>query len=93
MLGVKRLLPDGKTTADLVDSTTYNVASTSYILSGGDEYDSFADPEFLYPSGDPVDEIMAADLTATMPDAVSGCVVDWSSVCAIWWQSDEFGVG
>lgn len=41
LLAAKRLLPDGST-APLDDATSYNVASTTYLFSGGDGYSMFA---------------------------------------------------
>jgi 2',3'-cyclic-nucleotide 2'-phosphodiesterase (5'-nucleotidase family) len=70
LLDAVRLLPGGKT-APLDDAARYNVASTSYILNGGDGYAMFATgPPPIYPSGDPVDELLISALVAARPKAV-----------------------
>jgi hypothetical protein len=71
LLGAARLHPNG-TASPLGDATPYNVASTAYILSGGDGYTQFAAAPFLYPSGATMDEMMMADLAAAAPNAVGG---------------------
>ncbi|KAI8473348.1 MAG: Metallo-dependent phosphatase-like protein [Monoraphidium minutum] len=70
LLAAALLFPNG-TTSDLEDGKTYNVASNSYILSGGDGYTTFAKAPFLMPSGPTMDELMAADLEEMAPGSIA----------------------
>jgi hypothetical protein len=71
LLGARRLHANG-TTSELGNATSYNIASTSFILAGGDDYRAFAAAPFLFPSGPTMDEMMMADLAAAAPGAVRG---------------------
>ncbi|KIY98255.1 hypothetical protein MNEG_9707 [Monoraphidium neglectum] len=51
----------------MTDKVIYNLASNSYVLSGGDDYTMFTERPFLFPSGDTMDALMTSDLAAAMP--------------------------
>ena len=83
LLGVKRLLPDGKM-EDLEDGRSYLIASTSYQLSGGDGYSAFAAAPFLEPSGETMDALLTQALEAARPAPVrpqEGRLAPWGCCC------------
>jgi hypothetical protein len=67
-----RLLHCNGSTSTIQDKVIYNLASNSYVLSGGDDYTMFTERPFLFPSGDTMDALMTSDLAAAMPKPVSG---------------------
>ncbi|GBF87697.1 hypothetical protein Rsub_00408 [Raphidocelis subcapitata] len=69
LLGVELLNPDGST-SPLEDGKSYNVASSTYTLSGGDDYSEFAKAPYLFPSGPAMEQLMMDDLQRAAPNSI-----------------------